>query len=926
MAKSTYVWLDQLSRALRPRDPDARRDPRRGARHARPLGRHRPVADRPVGALAARRSGSSGCAATPTRSPRPIRSTTTAIADDLGGEAAYAEPARPGLGARHPPGERHGAQPHGHRLALGHRAPGVVPLARPSRPIPAYTFNGPDLSPTTRGSGSVLEDHYWDDSDAAVVFKRVDRETGDDALRLPRQRRHELPVERHRPARLPRGRRPRGGHPDDPRRRPAASRSSASTPRWSSPSSTSSGCGSRSPGTAAAIPSRAEHAHAEGASSTRRCRTSSGARSSTGSPPRCPDTLLLAEAFWLLEGYFVRTLGHAPRLQQRVHAHAPRRGQRRLPAGDQGDARVRPGDPQALRQLHEQPRREDRGRAVRQGRQVLRRRDAAGDAARAADARPRPDRGLRREVRDGVPPGDAATSGPTRGWSSATSARSSRSSTGAALVRRGRRLPAVRLRDRRRRRSTRTSSPTRTGRAAQRSLVVYHNRFASTSGRIRDSARVRASRRRTARSGWSAARWPRASGCPNDAGGVRRLPRRADRARVPSARAARSGSAACAVSLDAYGDHVFWEFREVCDGVAGPVGRLAATLGGAGVPSLEDALRELQLEPVHAPLRAIFADGLSVAVMDGAATTAQLDELERGSRVPARDRDGDRRRRRPGRDRGGSPGRAERRSSGWRLARTPFRGSAARAGGRPDRPDTSCLRPWARPRDRATCWRGARHRRPPGRRRATSLAWYDELRLPVRARRRAPRHRLRRGRGMGGRRPGPGPARAAAAVRRSRGPARIAAAPPARRVAGDRGGPRRRSASTPGKASSTSTATGSATCSPGPSASTRSTRAGRAAEPARDRAPASPAAAGRAAAETCRLLAWTAMRSATWRDRGSCRRRRRTPSPEAARDAADAPAASAIAIARPRLPEQDPPQERRRRRAVGDAPTRGASR
>ena len=30
---------------------------------------------------------------------------------------------------------------------------------------------------------------------------------------------------------------------------------------------------------------------------------------------------------------------------------------------------------------------------------------------------------------------------------------------------------------------------------------------------------------------------------------------------------------------------------------------------GGGVPSLDDAFRELQLEPVHAPLRAIFADG-----------------------------------------------------------------------------------------------------------------------------------------------------------------------------------------------------------------------------------------------------------------------------------------------------------------------------
>ena len=71
---------------------------------------------------------------------------------------------------------------------------------------------------------------------------------------------------------------------------------------------------------------------------------------------RCPDTLLLAEAFWLMEGYFVRTLG-----MHRVYNSAfmnmlTRRGERRTTGSvDQEHARVRPGDPQALRQLHEQP-------------------------------------------------------------------------------------------------------------------------------------------------------------------------------------------------------------------------------------------------------------------------------------------------------------------------------------------------------------------------------------------------------------------------------------------------------------------------------------------------------------------------------------------------------------------------------------------
>ena len=50
-------------------------------------------------------------------------------------------------------------------------------MRRADCPYPGYTFTGPDLS----GDGRVgiwLEDHYWNRSDAAVVFKRLDRQTG----------------------------------------------------------------------------------------------------------------------------------------------------------------------------------------------------------------------------------------------------------------------------------------------------------------------------------------------------------------------------------------------------------------------------------------------------------------------------------------------------------------------------------------------------------------------------------------------------------------------------------------------------------------------------------------------------------------------------------------------------------------------------
>jgi len=50
-------------------------------------------------------------------------------------------------------------------------------LARDDSPYPAYSFNGPNLSNDER-VGIWLEDHYYDATDAAVVFKREDRWSG----------------------------------------------------------------------------------------------------------------------------------------------------------------------------------------------------------------------------------------------------------------------------------------------------------------------------------------------------------------------------------------------------------------------------------------------------------------------------------------------------------------------------------------------------------------------------------------------------------------------------------------------------------------------------------------------------------------------------------------------------------------------------
>ncbi len=99
------------------------------------------------------------------------------VADELGGEAALAV-------------LRERAAACGLRLAadmvpnhMGIDSTWVVEhperfLSLPEPPFPSYSFRGPDLSPDPRVS-LYLEDHYYDRSDAAVVFQRVDRRSGE---------------------------------------------------------------------------------------------------------------------------------------------------------------------------------------------------------------------------------------------------------------------------------------------------------------------------------------------------------------------------------------------------------------------------------------------------------------------------------------------------------------------------------------------------------------------------------------------------------------------------------------------------------------------------------------------------------------------------------------------------------------------------
>jgi len=179
-------------------------------------------------------------------------------------------------------------------------------ISLPDSPFPSYSFNGPDLSPADH-VGIFIEDHYYDRTDAAVVFKRIDRQHGEtrfiyhgnDGTSMPWNDTAQLNYlnENVREAVIQ-------TILHVARKFPIIRFDAAMTlakkhyQRLWFPQ----------PGSGGAIPSRAEHGLTK-------------ERFDEVFPKEfwrevvdrvaveVPETLLLAEAFWLMEGFFVRTLG-----------------------------------------------------------------------------------------------------------------------------------------------------------------------------------------------------------------------------------------------------------------------------------------------------------------------------------------------------------------------------------------------------------------------------------------------------------------------------------------------------------------------------------------------------------------------------------------------------------------------------------------
>ncbi len=305
MAKSTYVWLDQMSRtygrAIRTLDaiPDEELDTlrARGFTGLWLIGLwHRSAASQRIKQLRG--------------NPEAVASAYSLddyrIADDLGGEAAWQD-LHDRAWAR---GIRLAADMVPNHMGIDSRWVMDHPewfIGRDDPPYPAYSWTGPNLSSDER-VGIYLEDHYADGSDAAVVFKRVDRWSGavrylyhgNDGTTIPWNDTAQLDFlradVREQVIRT---------IVDVARRFPVIRFDAAMVltqrhiQRLWYPLPGSGG---------GAIPSRAESSMPQDAFEAA-MPTEFWRDVVDRIAAEAPDTLLLAEAFWLLEGYFVRTLG-----------------------------------------------------------------------------------------------------------------------------------------------------------------------------------------------------------------------------------------------------------------------------------------------------------------------------------------------------------------------------------------------------------------------------------------------------------------------------------------------------------------------------------------------------------------------------------------------------------------------------------------
>jgi glycosidase len=602
IAKSTHVWLDQLSRQYRREirtldaipDEELDRLARWGVTGLWLIGLwERSTASQRIKAW----RGNPDAAAS------AYSLDDYAIAGDLGGEPAWANL----RGRAWSRGIRLSSDMVPNHMGLDSRWLVEHPewfLSIPEPPYPGYTFRGENLGEDDRVEVR-LEDHYWDNTDAAVVFERLDRATGErryvyhgnDGTSFPWNDTAQLDFSsaavREQVIRT---------ILSVARRFPVIRFDAAMVlarkhvRRLWFPAPGEGG---------GAIPSRAEWGTLTQAEFDRAMPVEFWRDVVDRVAAEVPDTLLLAEAFWLLEGYFVRTLG-MHRVYNSAFMHMLR---------DEDNAGYRrvlrdtlEFDPEILKRYVNFMNNPDEKTAVEQfgkgdkyfgvatllatlpGLPMLGHGQVEGYAEkygmefRRATLDERPDPWLvERHEREIVPllhrRADFAEAADFLLYD--------------VVADSGGVIDDV--------------FAYSNGAGPGRSVVLYHNRFAEARGWIRESVPFA---RKHPDGSKSMERRPLADGLgiADGAADGRWLAYREARSGLEFLRSvAEVRERGLRVELHAYETRVLWEMRELVD-TSGVWARLAARLGGGGVPSLEAALRDLELAPVHAALLAVIAD------------------------------------------------------------------------------------------------------------------------------------------------------------------------------------------------------------------------------------------------------------------------------------------------------------------------------
>ena len=603
-AKSTYVWLDQLSRAygrdIRTLDaiPDEELDTlaRRGITGLWLIG----LWQRSKASEKIKRWRGNAEAVASAYSLDDYR-----IADDLGGDPAHAN-LRDRAAAR---GIRLASDMVPNHMGLDSRWVVEHPdrfIWTPEPPFPAYTYTGENLADDDRVEIR-LEDHYWNDSDAAVVFERRDRATGDvryiyhgnDGTSFPWNDTAQLDYLRSevRAAVIQ-------TILEVARRFPVIRFDAAMVLAkrhierlwWPEP------------GHGGGIPSRSQFAMTRAAFEAlmpdefwREVVDTVAAEA--------PDTLLLAEAFWLMEGYFVRTLG-MHRVYNSAFMHMLR---------DEDNAGYRKVvrdtiefDPEILQRYVNFMTNPDEETAIEQF--------GTGDkyfgVATLLATLP------------GLPMiGHGQVEGFAEKYGMEFRRARMDERPNAGLIARFEREIVPLLHDRARYAGAADFRlydvvadggaviddvyAYSNGRGPDRSLVVYHNKFGSAVGWIRDSVPFA---RKAGDGSRALVRATLAEALDTPADDDAFVAFREVRSGLEYLRSGREvAERGLFVELDAYRSLVFGSFRELRDAPDARWRDLAAHLGGGGVHSLDDALANLRLAPVHEAATALLAPGLKPA-------------------------------------------------------------------------------------------------------------------------------------------------------------------------------------------------------------------------------------------------------------------------------------------------------------------------